>query len=51
MRWVGYWVTGFREAGLDDLTLPVLRRRLRAFADNVLANLDPSRTDRTNHRP
>jgi Ser/Thr protein kinase RdoA (MazF antagonist) len=26
MRWVGYWVTGFREAGLDHLTLPVLRR-------------------------
>jgi hypothetical protein len=51
MRWVGYWFTGFREAGLDHLSLPVLRRRLRAFADNVLAKLDPPRTDRTNHRP
>lgn len=51
MRWIGYWFTGFREAGLDHLTLPVLRRRLRAFADTVLAKLDPPRTDRTNHRP
>ena len=39
MRWVGYWVIGFREAGLRDLTLPVLRHRLRTFADFVLKRL------------
>ena len=39
MRWVGYWVSSFRDAGADHLTLPVLRRRLRSFADRVLARL------------
>jgi aminoglycoside phosphotransferase (APT) family kinase protein len=39
MRWVGYWVLGFHEAGRSDLTLPVLRRRLRTFGDFVLRRL------------
>ena len=39
MRWVGYWVAGFHAAGLGHLTLPLLRRRLRAFARHVLADL------------
>jgi aminoglycoside phosphotransferase (APT) family kinase protein len=39
MRWVGYWVIGFRETGMSDLTLPLLRRRLRAFGDFVLSRI------------
>ena len=39
MRWVGYWVRGLYEAGAAHLTLPLLRRRLRAYADRVLRRL------------
>jgi aminoglycoside phosphotransferase (APT) family kinase protein len=39
MRWISYWVTGFHHAGADHLTVPLLRRRLRTFADHVLARL------------
>ena len=36
LRWVGYWLVGLQEAGAG-VTLATLRRRLRAYADYVLA--------------
>src|SRR2546422_88797 len=39
MRWVGYWVAGSPAAGLGPLPPPLPRRRLRAFARHVLADL------------
>jgi hypothetical protein len=41
MRWVGYWVSSFRDAGAVQLCLPVLRGRLAAYADYVLTRVDP----------
>ena len=36
LRWVAYWLVGIQRAGAPQLTLPVLRRRLRSYADAVL---------------
>jgi aminoglycoside phosphotransferase (APT) family kinase protein len=38
MRWIGHWITGFHEAGID-VSLPVARRRLVELADHSLRNL------------
>jgi Ser/Thr protein kinase RdoA (MazF antagonist) len=38
MRWIGHWIAGFHEAGID-LPLPVARRRLVELADRTLAEL------------
>lgn len=38
MRWIGHWMVGFREAGID-VSLPLARQRLDALADHLRHNL------------
>jgi len=39
MRWAALWARGFHDAGIIHLGLPLLRDRLRRFADAVIATV------------
>jgi aminoglycoside phosphotransferase (APT) family kinase protein len=39
MRWVGEWISSFEDTGTNQITLPILRWRLRDFADYLLSGM------------